>query len=163
MGIFTDIALAVPIGIIYNMIIHETGAIFNNKFNYKDKVQRNLLLIFGGGLFGLLTASFILGEKSKYKNNALRYGLYLGSFLLLSHSVMYNWKIMQNDTKIIVMILTFLALIWYTYSSIDTGIDNNTKKKSKNSNEDKMASLLPLTFTSYEQYDNNGNNDDNYN
>lgn len=123
MGIVFDITLAVPIGIIYNMIFHQLANIINGEMNEKLKTQRNLLIIFGGGMIGLIISRFI-----DEKNKALIYGLYFGSILLLLHSIFYNWKIMQNDTKIIVMILTFVALIWYTYAGSDGENVTKTEK-----------------------------------
>lgn len=119
MGLLSDIIISVPIGITYNIIIHKTGEILNDNKNYKDKIQKNLLLSFGGGMFGIIMASVLFGDKSKYKNRAVRLGLYIGSTLLLIHSIGYNWTLMENDTKIIIMIITLASLIWYTYSSMD--------------------------------------------
>jgi low temperature requirement protein LtrA len=133
MGVITDLLLALPIGIIYNMIIHESADIFNNKFNYKDKVQRSLLMVFGGGLIGMIITMFIIPHS--VKNTAVRYGLCFGSTLLLFHSIIYNWQIMQNDTRIIVMILTLCVLIWYSYTSnhdMENEDYNKKDKKKKN-------------------------------
>lgn len=146
MGILIDLALAVPIGVIYNMIIHESAEIFNSKLNYKDKIQRNLLLIFGGGLIGFLIATFLT------TNPALKYGMYLGSILLLAHSIMYNWVVMQNDTRIIVMMLSLIVLIWYAYSHDDGNRDSAISSDYKEKDGMKISSLLPMTFTQYEQY-----------
>ncbi len=125
MGLLGDIIISIPIGLTYNVIIHKTGEIFNNDMNYKDKIQRNLLLSFGGGIFGIIMASTLFG-RGKYKNRAVRFGLYIGSILLLFHSIGYNWSVMENDTKFIIMIITLAGLIWYTYSHLE-----NDKKGSK--------------------------------
>ena len=111
MGLFFDIILAIPIGIIYNMLIHKVCDTFNNDLSYNEKMQKNLIIIFSGSLIAFFIAYF------NKKNRSLKYGLYLGALLLFFHSVIYNWYIMYNDTKIIVMSLCFLLLIWYTYSS----------------------------------------------
>ncbi len=163
MGVITDLLLAVPIGIIYNMIVHESSVIFNDKFNYKDKVQRTLLMVFGGGLIGMIVAMFCLSNS--IQNTAIKYGLYLGSALLLFHSVIYNWQIMQNDTRIIVMVLTLCVLIWYSYMSNKTETKKEkTKLKDKKKSDDydydydyvntdgtKLSSLLPMTYEQYKE------------
>lgn len=133
MGVITDLLLALPIGIIYNMIIHESADILNNKFNYKDKVQRSLIMVFGGGFIGMIITMFVLPHS--IKNTAVRYGLCFGSLLLLFHSIIYNWQIMQNDTRIIVMILTLCALIWYSYSSKSGSDESEQKKRQKKKNK----------------------------
>lgn len=160
MGIITDAILALPIGVIYNMIIHEFADIFNEKLNYKDKLQRNLLLIFGGGLIGFLIAYFFT------TNNALKYGMYLGSLLLVAHTVLYNWVTMHNDTRIIVMILSLSLLIWFAYnqtgtteSEKDKGVKNKENKIIDESDDFKeedgmhISSLLSMNSPTYEPYD----------
>lgn len=145
MGVITDLLLAVPIGIIYNMLVHEFAYIFNEKFNYKDKVQKTLLIVFGGGMFGMIIAMFCLSNS--VQNTAVKYGLYIGSILLLFHSIFYNWQIMQNDTRIIIMILTLCTLIWFSYT---TNSKNDKSTDYTNSDGTKLSQLLPLTY--YEQY-----------
>jgi hypothetical protein len=113
MGTITNAIMAVPIGVMYNMIIHEFSKIVNHKASYDNKIQKNLLIIFGGGLFGFIAATFLLADSD---NKALKFGLYIGSVLLMLHSIVYNWKVMQNDTRIIIMVLTLGTLIWYSYS-----------------------------------------------
>ena len=154
MGLITDIILAFPIGIIYNMIIHESTDILNNKFNYADRVQKSLLIVSGGGLFGLIFAMFFLSNG--LENRAIKYGLLFGSFLLLFHSIICNWQTMQNDTRIIIMVLTLCVLMWYSYVS-----NSNLKKyhpdyDNKDDSDDyiyedgkKMSQFLPVTY--YEQ------------
>lgn len=177
MGFIMDMTLAIPIGIIYNMIIHESTSILNENFNYKDKKQRNLLFVFGGGLLGFIIAfSFSL-------NGGLRYGLFLGSIILIAHSIIYNWTSMQNDTRIIVMILSLGALIWYSYTynlneKNKKKYDNENKNENDNDDENdndnengndneyidnnglKMSSLLPLTYEQYENHDDENDEND---
>ena len=151
MGIFIDVVLAVPIGILYNTLIHTICDTFNSDLSYNEKMQKNLIIIFVGSIIGGLIAYY------NEKNRALKYGLYLGSILLFSHAVLYNWAHMHNDTKIIVMAMCFILLIWFTY--------NNSKKKytsSKDYNDldDDKIYYLPATYTQKEHYkDTNDTND----
>ena len=147
----TNLLLAIPIGVIYNMIVHELSNVLNDKSSYKNKVQKSLLLLFGGGLFGFVVAMFMLSGE---KNSPVRYGLLLGSALLFIHSVMYNWKIMQNDTRIIIMTLTLFTLIWYSYSNeykkpkgkkiakFVKGVYDSAKNENENEDEDEDDELL---------------------
>lgn len=151
---FIDILLAIPIGIIYNMIVHKTGEIFNNDMTYIERLQKNLLIAFAGGVFGILCAYMIFGDNKKYRNKSLKYGLILGAGMLLCHSIMYNWTLMQNDTKFIIMIGMMAMLIWYTYYRLDKN------KKSNESSENDLADILPATYISYERYDDDYLNDD---
>ena len=144
MGIITDIVLAVPIGLIYNSIVHKIGEILNNNAGYEQKIQKNLLIVFIGALFGFLIA-YLLFNSERYKNRALRYGLYFGSIILFIHSILYNWPIMQNDTKIIILILTFATLIWYSFSKLENSDEYDDSDEDRN--------FLPSLYV--EKYKNN--------
>lgn len=157
--LITDIVIAVPIGIIYNLTIQKSCEIFNNNMNYKDRVQKNLLISFGGGITGLLLATLFFGDGSKYKNRSIRYGLYLGSVLLLIHSIIYNWGTLENDSKLIIMILTLAVLIWYTYYNMVPEEKNSKKKYIDNSEDSDDLSYggqyLPATYIeNIEEYNN---------
>lgn len=120
MGFIIDSIVAIPIGIIYNMMIHEFADLLNEKSNYNEKIQRSLLVVFGGGIMGFCVGYFLT------KNLALKFGMFLGAILLISHVVMYNWETMRNDTRIIVMVLSLAVLIWYSYVNSDEINDNQS-------------------------------------
>jgi uncharacterized membrane protein len=126
-----NIILAVPIAIIYNIIIHQLGNIFNNDLMYNDRVQRNLLLSFGGGILAIFSALYLFCNTCKYKNTTMRYGFYLGAILLLLHSLFYNWSSMQSDTKFIIMVVFLSIMIFYSYRYSSDHNDHNDKIKNK--------------------------------
>lgn len=134
MSFIFDSIISLPIGIIYNMIVHEIAELFNEKENYNEKLQKSLLIVFGGGLVG-----FLIGHVLS-TNRSLKFGMYLGSLLLIAHVVMYNWETMRNDTRIIVMMLSLVVLVWYSYKN-----SNNTNNETHINNN----------------YDDNGDDDDN--
>lgn len=140
MGIFFDVIFAIPIGILYNMLIHKICDTFNNELSYNEKMQKNLIIIFGGSLLAFFIAYF------NKKNKPLKYGLYLGALLLFAHSVIYNWYIMYNDTKIIVMSMCFLLLIWYTYSNSEP-----TYTTDELNLMDDDSKYLPAVYGSYKE------------
>jgi hypothetical protein len=152
MGLFFDIILAIPIGILYNLLAHKICDITNNDLSYNDKIQKNLIIIFGGSILALIIAYF------NKKNKSLKYGLYIGAFLLFTHSVLYNWIHMYNDTKIIIMATCFLALIWYTYKN------TKTKYVSSDEYEEDSDIYLPALYIQKEHYHNSNKNynQDNY-
>ena len=122
MGLFFDLILSIPIGYIYNIIIHQLAEIVNSNISDVVKIQRMLIIIFGGGILGIILGMYLS------KKRAISFGLYLGSFILLLHSLFYNWKIMENSTKIIIMLLTFGLLLWYVYNYSDDELMSNTDK-----------------------------------
>lgn len=145
MGLITDIAIGLPFGVIYNILCHKLGEIINSNFEYKEKIQRNLILTFIFGLFGLVLATTIFHEHKQFKNRALKIGLYVGSFLLLSHTLLYNWNILENDTKLFIILTALVGLVWYSYRA-----EVNEAPYEETTN---MSNLLPLTYFERENFD----------
>jgi ABC-type uncharacterized transport system permease subunit len=117
MGILTDIVISLPIGLVYNMLVHNLGEIYNTDLEYNEMIQKNLLVSFGGGLLAFVIA-FSVFDSGRYKNRPIKYGLYLGSALLIFHSIGYNWNVLKSDTKFIIMSITLGILVWYAFSSL---------------------------------------------
>jgi hypothetical protein len=141
MGILIDAIIALPIGIIYNMLVHQIGEASDGNMEYNEKLQKNLLVTFVGAIVAFMLA-YSFFSKGKYKNRSVRFGLYLGTALLILHSIGYNWNILRNDTKIIVMCITLGILIWYTIVNVS---HTEGKKKKVKDDED----YLSATYINY--------------
>ena len=111
MSLITNIIIAIPIGLLYNLIIHKLCETLNTGTSYSRKLQNNLIIIIS---FAII--AFIIAYHSK-KNKSLKYGLYFGSLLLFLHSFVYNWYSMSSDTKVIIAFFCFVCLIWYSFSN----------------------------------------------
>lgn len=129
MGILIDIVLAIPIGLIYNILIHKLGDIFITNCEYNEKIQKEIFFCFGGGILGALIGKYVFGS-NRLDNRAVRYGFYFGTFLLMFYSVMYNWHILDNSTKFLLMLLGLIGLILisYFYFGNKKQIKKNKKK-----------------------------------
>lgn len=123
MSLIFDISLAIPIGLLYNILIHKLGEILNDNLEYNIKIQRNLILVFIGGIIGLIVAHYIFVKQMRFKNRSISYGLYFGSTLLLFHTLFYNWNVLANDTKLFIIIFALVFLIIYAYTN-NTNIDD---------------------------------------
>jgi hypothetical protein len=115
MKIIYDILIAIPMGILYNLMVIKFGDIMNGSMQYKIKIQRNLLLAFGCAVLAWFLSQYIFGPDCKFENRAIKYGLWLGIFILLVHVILYNWNVLENDTKLIMMMLMFIILMVYSY------------------------------------------------
>jgi hypothetical protein len=144
MGLVTDIAIGLPIGIMYNIFCHKVGEIINANFEYKEKVQRNLILTFVTGVLAIVLAITVFSEHKKFKNRAIKFGLYVGAILLLFHTLLYNWTILENDTKLFIILSALVGLIWYSYRP-----SNNRSISVVSDDDANMSDLLPLTYTDY--------------
>ena len=80
-------------------------------------MKKNLLLFFCAGVLSIIFATTIFNN-TKYKNRAVRYGLIIGSLLLFSHVFLYNWNYLENDSKLLMLLLIFCLLIFYVYRNL---------------------------------------------
>ncbi len=119
MALITNIIIGIPIGLLYNMIVHKICEILNDNLPYSKKIQNNLIIIIS---FSIIAFSVAYHSN---KNKSLKYGLYFGATLLFLHSIVYNWHYMSNDTKAIISVFCFICLIWYSFSSISNTKNNN--------------------------------------
>lgn len=129
MGLTTDIIVAVPIGFIYNVIIHRVSEMINENSSFDSKIQRNLVVLFLGGMLALVLAMTIFNNNKKLKNRSVRFGLYVGSFLLFMHTLLYNWDTLNNGTKVFIMASAMSLFVWYAYKNDD---NENTKNDEEN-------------------------------
>jgi hypothetical protein len=128
MSLITNIIIAIPIGLLYNLIVHKLCETLNVGTSYSRKLQNNLIIIISFSIIG-----FVIAYHSK-KNKSLKYGLYFGSLLLFLHSFVYNWYSMSNDTKVIIAFFCFVCLIWYSFSNSK----NNKNITDDNDDEDEL-------------------------
>ncbi len=131
MGLIKNIALAAPLGIIYNLFMHKLVSIMLSEASgtNDDKHQKKIIILFIIGLVGLLIAFTIFTNSEQYKNQTMKYGLIFGNGLLLIYSMITNWDKMYDDTKLILMGIVFGGMVWYCYSGEDVP---KPKKKKKN-------------------------------
>lgn len=128
MGIAGDIFLSVPIGITYYFFINKLMILSTNNMPYAERFQRSLIFIFVVGLISLILAFTLFKNNDFFKNRPIRFGLILGSSLLIFYSIISNWGKMDDTTKIIIFSILLFVLIWYSYYS---GDDYKVKKKKK--------------------------------
>lgn len=128
MGLMLDIFVGSAIGFIYNIIIHKFSDVITENNNFDSKMQQNLIILFFGGIFALFMAVTLFNNNDKFKNRAIRFGLYIGAALLFIHTLLYNWGILTNVTKIFIMSAIMGILIWYSYKQ-DEKITKNVRKE----------------------------------
>lgn len=106
--------LSIPIGIMYNLIISKSGHLLTENSVYKDKIQNNLIIEILGGVVAFAIAFLIFGNK-KYENKTAKYGLIFGGIILLFSSIICNWDIIEDATKLFSMIGVMCLMILYSY------------------------------------------------
>jgi len=131
MSIILDIGLALPIGIIYNILIHNLGDIFITDCEYNDKIQKEIFFSFAGSLLGAILGIYVFGKNKPLDNRAIRFGFYFGAGLLMFYSVMYNWSILESSSKFLFMLVVLIILILIIYFYFGKKDKKKHKKKEK--------------------------------
>jgi len=86
-----NILFAIPIGILFNMIIHNISDIVTHN------IEKKLMFLLILAVIGILIGKFLL------ENKTLRYGLYFGSSILLYYTLVMNWDVMDQYAKVIII------------------------------------------------------------
>lgn len=114
MSLILDWLIAIPTAILYNIMVVSMGNVMMEGETYNKKVQISLLTSFVGAIVAIILAKFVFGHK-KYRNRALKYGMYLAASILLFHSVIYNWRNINEGVRIVIMALGLGLLGWGAY------------------------------------------------
>ncbi len=114
-----DALIAIPIGIIYNLFIGKLADVITSDNSLKDKIQNTFIVQIFGGILALIFAFFIFDSKRLY-NRVAKWGFILGAMILLGYSLIGNWNIIENNTKLFVIGIALLFTIFYSYNTIKT-------------------------------------------
>lgn len=109
-----SILLAIPIGIIYNLLISKISSMITKDYEYNEKIQKNIIVEIISGIGAIAMAFYIFNNK-KCKNKTAMYGLLLGGGLLLFSSLVSNWNVVNDYTKIITLGGIMIFFILYSY------------------------------------------------
>jgi drug/metabolite transporter (DMT)-like permease len=117
--------LAVPIGIIYNLVISKLGNMITKDSIYQERIQKNVLIEIIGSILAF-TLAILVFDKSKFQNKIVKTGLMFGGSLLLFYSLICSWDTIEDITKLVAMIGVMILVIIYSYKCINK---NSDKKK----------------------------------
>jgi hypothetical protein len=127
MGYLIDIGVAVPIGVLYTVIVQKIAEILTKDIKYDERIQKNLILAFIGGMFGYIVAMSLFDKGSLLENRGVKYGMFFGSSLLIVNTVLFNWSVLDNDTKLFILGFVLSAIIIVSYRV--NGTKDKTSKK----------------------------------
>lgn len=132
MSIIKDTVLALFFGVVYYFLIDKlVYTIVENTFE-SNKYQKILITVFVIGLVGLLLSLSILQKNRYFGNRPVRYGLMLGSAMLIFYSIISNWSKIDDYTKIIVFAIVLTSIIWFSYNnSFGETVSRVSKKKER--------------------------------
>jgi hypothetical protein len=127
MGYLIDIGVAVPIGVLYTVIVQKVGEILTKDIKYDERIQKNLIMAFIGGMFGYIVAMSLFDKGSLLENRGVKYGMFFGSSLLIVNAVLFNWSALDNDTKLFILGFIMSAIIIISYR-LNTTTNKSSKK-----------------------------------
>lgn len=121
MGYLLNAIMTVPIGILYNIFITKLSEIMTNSLVYEERIQKHLIFCFIGGLAGYILAMTIFEKDGILENVSAKYGIALGSTVLILNAMISNWMILQNDTKLFIigMLFMFSLTVAYKFNNIE--------------------------------------------
>ncbi len=115
MGYLLDVLIAIPIGLLYTYIINNISDIFTADIVFEQKIQRTLIFGFISGILGYIIALLLFNQKCILDNRSVKYGLFFGSSLLLINTLLFNWYVLDNDTRLFIMGAIFIFFISLSY------------------------------------------------
>ena len=134
---FNDILFAIPIAISFCILVFKTVDILYKEEQCREKYQKTATTLFVIGLVGIIISQAIFNKQNSLNNRAVRFGLLAGSAMIIFYSVVKNWDMLDDITKLIIFGILFAVVIGWTYFA-----SNNIKKikdkknKSKHINND---------------------------
>ena len=132
MDIIKDGILALFFGVVYYFLVDKLVYTFVDSMFEFNKYQKILILIFVVGLAGLLISLTFLQNNKYFGNRSVRYGLMLGSAMLIFYSIISNWSKIDDYTKIAVFAILLISIIWFSYNnSVEGTKPKKQPKKSK--------------------------------
>jgi len=131
MGYFIDVLLSIPIGVLYDLIIQKGIDMVVMDMEYDEKIQKSLIIAFIGSVVGYILALSVFDYGSQYENRAVKYGMFFGATLLMLNSIIFNWTVLSNDTKLILMGFVFVFMVAMAYRHATNSVKPIRKIKGK--------------------------------
>lgn len=133
---FNDIIFAIPIATIFNVFVYKISDIMYKDYQCKERYQKSATTLFVAGIIGIIIAQTVFNKKNKLNNRAVRFGLLGGSCLIIFYSVIKNWDLLDDVTKLIIFGILFSIIIAWSYFVL------KGRKKPLHSNSSKQAQII---------------------
>lgn len=116
------VLLSIPISILMIYLITIGTEYFTEELIYNDKVQKGFIINFVIGMLLLFFSHILFSKKKILENDTMKYSTIITGLYLTIIAVLLNWNELDSSTKIILMAMTIIVLIFYSYQ-----IDNINK------------------------------------
>ena len=109
-----DLLISIPIIILFLLFIYKLIEILTMKEKPDDKVKKTLILAFIFGILSLAIGFYVFG-KSGLKNRPVKFGLIVGSLILLFQTLITNWDKLQHDIRLMFIGVVLGLTIFVSY------------------------------------------------
>jgi uncharacterized membrane protein YeaQ/YmgE (transglycosylase-associated protein family) len=76
--------------------------------------KRGFTIIMICGILGI-TLAYTVFNNGSYKNHSLKYGLLIGSLILLVYNIIVGWNEIDNDMKLLIISTLLGIIIYFSY------------------------------------------------
>ena len=129
MGLTTNVALSIPMGIIIYMLTEKLILNLIAEKGFNDKVQINFVVGFVIGLSFIVLAMTAFEEKGIFDNQPLQFAMYGAGVFMVLNSVFFSWDILDDVTKIMILSISFIGLITWSYTTSRAELKTKKSKK----------------------------------
>jgi hypothetical protein len=109
-----DLLISIPIILLFLLFVYKLIEILTMKDKPDNKVKKTLILAFIFGIISLAIGYYVFG-KSGLKNRPVKFGLIVGSVILLFQSLITNWDKLQHDVRLMFIGVVFGVAIFLSY------------------------------------------------
>jgi peptidoglycan/LPS O-acetylase OafA/YrhL len=117
MGYALNVAISVPLAIIMYMLTEKLIINLTSDNKFDERVQKSFVMGFIIGLFFIGLGMTVFAENSNMDNQSLQLALYMAGTFLILNSVLFNWNDLNEGTKIIILSISAVGIIIYTYTN----------------------------------------------
>jgi len=130
MGLALNVFLSIPMGIIIYMLTEKMIISMVQDKEFNEKVQTNFVIGFVIGLAFIALAMTAFDEGGIFDNQPIQYAMYGAGVFMVLNSVFFSWAILDETTKIMILSISVIGLITYSYAQ--RRVKLKTKQKAAN-------------------------------
>jgi hypothetical protein len=115
MGYLTEFMIGSTIGFILYVFIVSISQTVTSTLEFNDRIQKIFIVKFLSALCLICLALTSFSYQGRFANRTVKWGLVLSSAALSINTMVVNWNILSDSTKIILIGLCLSVIVWYAY------------------------------------------------
>lgn len=115
MGYAFDVALSLPMAFIIYILSKKAIISSTVHDKFENRIQKSFIIGFIVGITYIALGMTVFDDMSNLHNKSLQYALFIGGTCLLLNSVLFSWDNLDDTPKILILCISIVGLILYTY------------------------------------------------